>query len=246
MVGTWKVAMLQWVLKDNFYIKSYISSNIQVYIEFPTVAVLVTLISKLGFPGGAVVKNPPSNAGDERDADLIPWLGRFPGEGNDNPFHYYCLENFMDRGELQFMGSQKSWTWLSMSTSIRVCLASILKLKQPGIHRYPFVVHSIIESWSESNPGEGNGNTLQYSCLGNPMDRGAWRATILGVVKSLAWLSNWTTTTTCGSEILSWLIQAVITNLPSTGWLKPQTFLTVLEAGKSKIKLPSDSVSGED
>ena len=25
-------------------------------------------------------------------------------------------------------------------------------------------------------PGEGNGNTLQYSCLGNPMDRGAWRA----------------------------------------------------------------------
>ena len=30
--------------------------------------------------------------------DLIPGLGRFPGEGNDNPFHYYCLENFMDRG----------------------------------------------------------------------------------------------------------------------------------------------------
>ena len=30
--------------------------------------------------------------------DLIPGLGRFPGEGNDNPFLYYCLENFMDRG----------------------------------------------------------------------------------------------------------------------------------------------------
>ena len=27
------------------------------------------------------------------------------------------------------------------------------------------------------SPGEGNGNLLQYSCLGNPMDRGAWRAT---------------------------------------------------------------------
>ena len=36
----------------------------------------------------------------------------------------------------------------------------------------------------ESFPGEGNGNPLQYSCLGNPMDRGAWRATVYGVAKS--------------------------------------------------------------
>ena len=35
------------------------------------------------------------------------------------------------------------------------------------------------------SPGEGNGNTLQYSCLGNPMDRGAWRATVRGVTKEL-------------------------------------------------------------
>ena len=33
------------------------------------------------------------------------------------------------------------------------------------------------------SPGEGNGNTLQYSCLGNPTDRGAWRATTRGVAK---------------------------------------------------------------
>ena len=33
-------------------------------------------------------------------------------------------------------------------------------------------------------PGEGNGNPLQYSCLENPMDRGAWRATVHGVAKS--------------------------------------------------------------
>ena len=33
------------------------------------------------------------------------------------------------------------------------------------------------------SPGEGNGNPLLYSCLGNPMDRGDWRATIHGVVK---------------------------------------------------------------
>ena len=34
-----------------------------------------------------------------------------------------------------------------------------------------------------SSPGEGNGNPLQYSCLGNPMDRGAWQATVCGVTK---------------------------------------------------------------
>ena len=33
------------------------------------------------------------------------------------------------------------------------------------------------------SPGEGNGNPLQYSCLENPIDRGAWRATVHGVAK---------------------------------------------------------------
>ena len=35
------------------------------------------------------------------------------------------------------------------------------------------------------SPGEGNGNPLQYSCLENPMERGAWRATVHGVAKEL-------------------------------------------------------------
>ena len=35
----------------------------------------------------------------------------------------------------------------------------------------------------ETSPGEGNGNPLQYSCLGSPMDRGAWQATVCGVAK---------------------------------------------------------------
>ena len=39
-------------------------------------------------------------------------------------------------------------------------------------------------SGSGSNPGEGNGYPLQYSCLGNPMNRGAWQATVHGVTKS--------------------------------------------------------------
>ena len=44
--------------------------------------------------------------------------------------------------------------------------------------------------WSRRSPGEGNGNPLQYSCLGNPMDRGAQQATVPGVAKSQTRLGN--------------------------------------------------------
>ena len=40
------------------------------------------------------------------------------------------------------------------------------------------------------SPGEGNSNHLQYSCLENPIDRGAWQATIHGVANSQTLLSN--------------------------------------------------------
>ena len=45
-------------------------------------------------------------------------------------------------------------------------------------------------------PGKGNGNPLQYACLENPMDRGAWWAIVHSVPKSQAQLSDKTTTTT--------------------------------------------------
>ena len=43
-------------------------------------------------------KESACDAGDARDADLIPGLGRSPGGGNGNPLQYFCLENPMDRG----------------------------------------------------------------------------------------------------------------------------------------------------
>ena len=43
------------------------------------------------------VKNPPANAGDVRDACLIPGSGRSPGGGDGNPLKYSCLEDLMDR-----------------------------------------------------------------------------------------------------------------------------------------------------
>jgi len=46
-----------------------------------------------GFPGGSEVKASACNVGDW---GLIPGSGRSPGEGNDNPLQYSCLENPMD------------------------------------------------------------------------------------------------------------------------------------------------------
>ena len=50
-------------------------------------------------------------------------------------------------------------------------------------------------AWEDS-PGEGYGNPLQYSCLENPMDGGAWWATVQGVAKSRTRLSDFTFTFT--------------------------------------------------
>ena len=49
------------------------------------------------------------------DLGLIPGLGSFPGEGNGNPFQYFCLENSMDRGAwwATLHGVSKNWTRLS-------------------------------------------------------------------------------------------------------------------------------------
>ena len=55
----------------------------------------LTLI--MGFPGNSMVKNLPANAGNARDMDSIPGLGRYPGEDSGNPLQYSCLGNPMNR-----------------------------------------------------------------------------------------------------------------------------------------------------
>ena len=50
---------------------------------------------------------------------------------------------------------------------------------------HPSSIHGLGRS-----TGEGTGYSLQYSCLGNPMDRGAWQATVYEVKKSQTWLTD--------------------------------------------------------
>ena len=60
----------------------------------------------------------------------------------------------------------------------------ISSLNQHSLGAYFFARHSA------RSPGEGNGNPLQYSCLENPMDRGAWWATVRSVTKNWTWLKQ--------------------------------------------------------
>ena len=59
-----------------------------------------------------MIKNLPTNAGEARDAGLIPGSGRSLGVGNGNPLQYSCLENSMDRGAWGAIadGVSQSWT----------------------------------------------------------------------------------------------------------------------------------------
>ena len=71
----------------------------------------------------------------------------------------------------------------------------LARLEQPHQYWQGFPSDSVVKNMSAMagdtgsipgsgrSPGEGNGNPLQYSCLGNPMDRGAWQATGDGVTK---------------------------------------------------------------
>ena len=77
-----------------------------------------------GFTGGLAVKSPSASAGDIGDMGSIPGLGRSPGKGNGDPFHYYCLKNPMVREAwlAVVQGVAKNQTLLSEHT----CAISLL------------------------------------------------------------------------------------------------------------------------
>ena len=136
------------------------------------------------------------NAGD---LGSIPGSGRSPGEGNGNPLQYSCLENPMDGGAWWAIvhGVAKSRTRLSDFTfTFTLCHKYLAKLLGfpgggSGKKKNPPVNAGLIPG-SGRSPGEGNGKPLQYSCLENSMDRGAWRAIVHGVAKSQTRLSDFT------------------------------------------------------
>ena len=109
-------------------------------------------------------------------------------------------------GRLQSIGSQRfRYDW----ATTHACMIDT---------RYPDVtsICNLRKAWHISAPhGEGTGTPLQYSCLENPMDRGAWWAAVHGVIKSLTLLSDFTFTShfhaletemATHSSVLAWRI----------------------------------------
>ena len=95
---------------------------------------------------------------------------------------------------------------------------------------------------SGRSPGEGNGNPLQYSCLGNLMDRRAWQATAHGVAKSRTRLSPRAHTySCCGAQALELglSICGLLTQLPLGMWSPPQLMYPAL-AGRLSTTGPQE------
>ena len=140
--------------------------------------ILIQNFSHQGFPGGWDRKESSCNAGD---LGSIPGVEKSPGERNNNPLQFSCLKNSMDRGAwkaIQSTGSQRVGHNWATNTSL-LCPGGS-GAQNPSASAGDADLIPV----SGRSPGEGSGNPLQYSCLGNHVDRGAWWAMVYGVSES--------------------------------------------------------------
>ena len=131
-----------------------------------------------------MVKNPPADSGDMRDAGLIPELERSPGEGNS--LQYSCLENSTDRGTLWAIVHvvTKSQTWLNTHTHTLILIIRFFRFPDSSVGKEsacnaedPGLIPG-----SGRSAGEGIGYLLQYS----------WASLVAQLVKNLpAMLETW-------------------------------------------------------
>ena len=139
-------------------------------------------------------------------------LGRSSGGGHGNPLQDFCQENPMDRGTWlaiihSFAKSQTRLKWPSMHRHISLKCWCLTFLPFMNNLNLPWVRASLVaqtvknmpamREWdlgsihgSRRSPGDGNGYPLQYVCLENPMDKGAWWATVHGDAESQVQLSH--------------------------------------------------------
>ena len=127
---------------------------------------------KKSLPGSSVVKNPPTNAGDVGDVGSI--------SGQEDPLQkemathsiFFPGKSHGQRSlaDYSLWGCKESETTEQLNNKYMKNIfdrSSLLKYSDMEVnYRESEVSYFII--------GEGNGNLLQYSCLENPMDRGAW------------------------------------------------------------------------
>ena len=142
----------------------------------------------MGFPGGSVVENRPASAGDTGYAGIcFTFRAKLP-------FHFcYFMKEYLEPKVAVPIWYQKLY-YKHRRTSVLISAFSFT-FKYFGFSSFPVVKNPPANAGdvgsipgSERSP-EGKGNPLQYSCLENPIDRGAWRAIVHGVAKSWTRLS---------------------------------------------------------
>ena len=161
-----------------------------------------------------------------RGLDLIPALGSSPGGGNGDPLQYSCLEipwmrnsvgySLWDRKEMNTPEWLSTWAYTHTHTHT---------------HTHHFEAHlKLTQHWKstilqfkkgvESLRGEGNGTPLQYSCLENPMDRGAGRLQSMG---SLRVRNDWVTSLSIFTFHFYALVKEMATHSSVLAWRIPGT-----------------------
>ena len=121
------------------------------------------------------------------------WRGRSPRPPHLSPRNLYASR------EATVRTSHGAVDWFKLGKGVRegcmlsACLNSHAGTSWATQGQRIFVpvqeARVLIPGW-ERSPGEGNGSLLQYSCLGNPMDGGGWRAAVHGVAQSQTRLSS--------------------------------------------------------
>ena len=156
-----------------------------------------------------VVKNPSADAGDIRDWGLIPGLGKSPEGERGIPLQYSCLEESLAQRSLvgyspQGCRVEHDWSDLAHSTRVVEGLecwgSSPFECDFTVTWGFPGGSDSKESAYSSGNlgsipgsgrcPEEGDGYSVQYSCLENSIDRGVWWAGVHGIIKSQIWLSD--------------------------------------------------------
>ena len=130
------------------------------------------------FPGGS---DGEETGYSVEDPGSTPGSGRSAREGNGNPPQYSCLENSMDRGDspwsLKESDTTEQLTLTHTHTHTHTHTQKITGFPGGTVVKNP-LTNTGYTGWIPGlrrSPREGNGNPPQYSCFGNPMDRGAWR-----------------------------------------------------------------------
>ena len=131
-----------------------------------------------------MVKNPPANAGD---TSSVPRLERFPGEGTMDaglPGPDSCVTAIPSYCPAGMWAPRHRFFFLLFFFFLRKAKTSVLRAQ--SVKYSPANAGNLgLTPRTGRCPGEENGNPCQFSCLGNPMDRGAWQATDSGIAKQL-------------------------------------------------------------